>query len=558
MRTIFLILLRFIREFPHYFIYLIFILTIELIVAIISVISIIPLADYLLNPELSTSSKITEYLVIFLNSIHIEANLITFIVIFTLSNFLKGISDIAIKYMVLKIKYQIYQNLSLNSLKIFLNSRWSFFNSENPGKFLNSFNIELNNVAETYSQFSKQITLIAQLAIYITIPFFLDPTMTTTAYSLALLFCAPFFYFNKISFNLGENNTKTSNFNQNVLMELINSFKLIISNNKETFTLKKYEQSLNTHIKATIKSQTFISSLSSIFQPLLILAALISVVNSISNGGNITEIAAVLWSIMRALPILINLLHGNFQIINFIPSYNQINDLTEKAISMKNLSGDKLFTPLEKGIYFANVSFHYNNKNKIFNNLTFFIPKNKITAISGPSGIGKSTVIDLILGLQEVSSGQILFDENNINKINIKDLRSNIGLVSQDPQLISGTIRDNLLWIEPSSSEEDIIEACISSNSYDFINKLPLGLDTFVGDQGDQLSGGQKQRITLARALLKKPEILILDEATSAIDSKSENYINNSLKKLRNHMTIIIISHRKKSLNIADKTIIIK
>ena len=382
--------------------------------------------------------------------------------------------------------------------------------------------------------------------------------MTTTAYSLALLFCAPFFYFNKISFNLGQNNTKTSNFNQKVLMELLNSFKLIISNNKEIITLKKYEKSLNTHIRATLKSQTFMTSVSSIFQPLLILAALISVVNSISNGGIITEIAAVLWSIMRALPILTNLLQGNFQIINFIPSYNQINDLTEKAISMKNLSGDKLFTPLEKGIYFSNVSFHYNNQNNIFNNLTFFIPKNKITAISGPSGVGKSTVIDLILGLQEVSSGQILFDENNINQINIKDLRSNIGIVSQDPQLISGTIRDNLLWIEPDSSEEDMIKACISSNSYDFIKKLPSGLDTFVGDKGNQLSGGQKQRITLARALLKKPTILILDEATSAVDTKSEKCINNSLKELRNHMTIILISHKKTSLNIADKTIIIK
>ena len=125
-------------------------------IAIVSVISIIPLADYLLNPELQTPNKITEHLVNFLNHNNIEANLTIFIIIFSVSNFLKGFSDIAIKYMVLKIKYQIYQSLSLNSLEIFLNSKWSFFNSENPGKFLNSFNIELNNVAETFSQFSKK------------------------------------------------------------------------------------------------------------------------------------------------------------------------------------------------------------------------------------------------------------------------------------------------------------------------------------------------------------------------------------------------------------------
>ena len=108
------------------------------------------------------------------------------------------------------------------------------------------------------------------------------------------------------------------------------------------------------------------------------------------------------------------------------------------------------FKPLKKGIYFSNVSFKYSNKNNILDNLTFFVPKNKITAISGPSGIGKSTIIDLILGLQEIASGQILFDDTEICDINIKDLRSNIGLVSQDPQLISGTIRDNFHGLHPN------------------------------------------------------------------------------------------------------------
>ena len=184
--------------------------------------------------------------------------------------------------------------------------------------------------------------------------------------------------------------------------------------------------------------------------------------------------------------------------------------------------------------------------------------KNEITAISGPSGIGKSTTIDLILGLQELSSGQILFDKTKISQIDIRDLRSNIGLVSQDPQLFSGTIRDNFLWISPDSKEKDMINACKIANSYEFIKSLPLGLDTFVGDKGNQLSGGQKQRITLARALLKKPSILILDEATSAIDIKSENYINNSLKKLKKNITILLITHKKSSLDIADNIIVMK
>ena len=544
--------LSLITDFPYHFISLFIAISIELFFAFCSIISVVPLADYLLNPRLDNPSKITELVIEVLSFVNIEANLITFVLIFSATNFLKSFSDITIKFVVFKIKNDVFSKISLKSLKIFFDTDLSFFNSENPGIFLNSFNFELGKIAETFSSFAKQLTLVAQLLIYMTIPFFIDARMTLIAYSLSLIFFLPFLYLNKINYKLGERNTNTSNSNQDVIMEILNSFKLIISNNKEKYSLTKYEKSLKMHIKANLQSSIFLTAIPTIYQPIAITTGLISVVFSLSYGSSFSEVAAVLWSILRSMPILSNLLHENLKIINTLPSYSQILELTNRASKLKNIGGTKKFISLKKEIKFSNVCFKYPKRLDLIKNLSFSIKANKITAITGPSGSGKSTIIDLILRLQKPYSGIIYFDDTIINKLDLYDLRSNIGYVSQEPLLIKGSIKDNLSWSNPSANQNDIIEACKQANAYDFIKKMPEGLNTFVGDKGNQLSGGQRQRITLARALIKKPSFLILDEVTSSLDIKSEKIINNCLKKLSSSTTILLITHKASSLKIAD------
>ena len=178
----------------------------------------------------------------------------------------------------------------------------------------------------------------------------------------------------------------------------------------------------------------------------------------------------------------------------------------------------------------------------------------------GDSGVGKSTVLDLIMGFQKAQTGKIYINKDEISKINLKFFRLNIGYVPQEAMLFHSTIRNNIIWSKENEkvNENQIIEVLKLSNAYEFVMKFPKKLETTVGEKGTQISGGQRQRIALARALVRKPKLLILDEATSSIDSESEILINESLKKISNFTTILMITHANSAVKISDRIILIK
>jgi ABC-type multidrug transport system fused ATPase/permease subunit len=189
--------------------------------------------------------------------------------------------------------------------------------------------------------------------------------------------------------------------------------------------------------------------------------------------------------------------------------------------------------------------------------VSFSIEAGKKAALVGMSGSGKTTIISLIPRFYDIEYGKIKIDGTDIKEIKIRSLRENIGIVLQDPVLFSGTIRENILYGNPKASEQDVIKACNDANAYDFIMKLPKTFDTEVGERGVFLSGGQKQRLTIARAFLKNPKILILDEATSNLDSESERLIKEALEKLMLDRTTIIIAHRLSTIINADKILVL-
>ena len=175
-----------------------------------------------------------------------------------------------------------------------------------------------------------------------------------------------------------------------------------------------------------------------------------------------------------------------------------------------------------------------------------------MTALIGKSGSGKTTIADLILGFYQKIDGEIFLENTLLKEYNLDSFREKVGLVPQDPQLLNATIRENLLWSNPKASEKDIWEACKLSNSEEFIFKFPNKLDTVVGDRGIRLSGGQRQRISLARAIIRKPDLLILDEATSSLDTESEKLIQESIESLSKDTTILVIAHRMSTIQKAD------
>ena len=190
-------------------------------------------------------------------------------------------------------------------------------------------------------------------------------------------------------------------------------------------------------------------------------------------------------------------------------------------------------------------------------NINFDVKKSENIAIVGPSGAGKSTITSLILHFHEVTEGKILIDGKNINDYNINYLRHNIGIVQQDTFLFGGTIEENIAYGKIGSSKDEIIEASKKANSHNFIEEFEDGYNTLVGERGVQLSGGLRQRIAIARTILKDPSILILDEATSSLDSESENQVQIAINELMKNRTTIVIAHRLSTIRNADLILVL-
>jgi ABC-type multidrug transport system fused ATPase/permease subunit len=213
---------------------------------------------------------------------------------------------------------------------------------------------------------------------------------------------------------------------------------------------------------------------------------------------------------------------------------------------------------LQGNIKFENVSFSYNGSDKVLENINLDIPASKVIALVGPTGVGKSTLVSLIPRFYDVDTGSIKLDGIDIRELNVDDLRRKISIVLQDVFLFHGSVKENLLFGNPQATDEEIIEAAKIANAHEFIASLPEGYNTIIGERGVKLSGGQRQRISIARAVLKNTPILILDEATSSVDTETELLIQQALERLMKGRTTIIIAHRLSTIRNADKIVVLK
>ncbi len=232
------------------------------------------------------------------------------------------------------------------------------------------------------------------------------------------------------------------------------------------------------------------------------------------------------------------------------------NEPEEPVEEIANLSPDQI---LHGGIRFDQVSFHYPSRPEmqVLSDVSVTIRPDTLVALVGPSGAGKSTFVSLLFRLYDPASGQILFDEKNSRILPLSALRSQMAIVPQDIFLFGGTIRENIAYGKTGATEEMIADAARKANAWEFISQFPDGLNTLVGERGTQLSGGQRQRIAIARAVLKDPKILVLDEATSSLDSESERLVQDALEKLMKGRTSIVIAHRLSTIRQADHILVL-
>ena len=240
-------------------------------------------------------------------------------------------------------------------------------------------------------------------------------------------------------------------------------------------------------------------------------------------------------------------------------AFKRISQIIDKKIEIKDDHNNPNLVLKNSDIIFKKVSFNYSNtKEKAINNVSLEIKGNTMAAFVGHSGAGKSTIINLLPRFYDPQIGSIEIDGQDIKKVSLKSLRKNLSLVSQDVILFDDTIKNNIAYARENASEEDIKNACKFAAAEEFINKLPQGYETLIGENGIRLSGGQKQRISIARAILKESPIILLDEATSSLDAESEEIVQNAILNLTKNKTTLVIAHRLSTIHNASKIFVVK
>ena len=357
--------------------------------------------------------------------------------------------------------------------------------------------------------------------------------------------------------------SKTSGEFTSISIEFINGIRTIQASVTQNIERSKFYQASLAIVDASNQS----TAATALVRPLaesvsttaLILMIIFAFTVFVSNGTlQVASLLTFFFVLFRLIPI--------FQEINSIRA--QINFFKGAADNIKNLlrregkpylkNGARVFPGLKRSIDFVSVDFGYSSSESVLKNITLSVEQGKMTAFVGSSGAGKTTLVDLIPRFYDPVQGYIEIDGVNLRDLDIDSLRRKISVVSQETFIFNTTVWNNISYGTKNATHEEVMEAARLANALEFIQDMPDGFNTLLGDRGVRLSGGQRQRLAIARALIRNPDILILDEATSALDSVSERLIQDSLEKLSVGRTVIAIAHRLSTIAKADKVIVLE
>jgi len=459
------------------------------------------------------------------------------------------------------ISQDIEHKLRSDTFKNVLSLDMTYFENKSSGRLMAILNDDVNQLERFLDTGANKLLQTATTVIVIGGTFlYISPTIALFAFiPIPIIIFGSF----KFTTTIATRYEKIRETIETLNNSLSNSISGIL--NVKSFTRENVEYNRIRSASNEVKSANYHAiKLSAAFIPIIRVAILFGFTATLLIGGFLAlegEIRVAMYSVLlfitQRLLWPLTELGDTFDLYQrAMASFKRILNLKEEKQSI--IDGLKEYETLENGIMLNNAVFSYTQGFEVLKKINLNIEAGKTTAIVGSTGSGKSTLIKLLLRLYDLDSGEINFDATELKQLKLESLRRNIGLVSQDVFLFEGTVFENIAYGNLDASNEEVWNAANQSEATDFINQLPNKENTIVGERGQKLSGGQRQRISIARAILKNPEILILDEATSAVDNETEAAIQRSLDMLKQNRTVIVIAHRLSTIRNADKIYVLE
>jgi len=544
--------------------------------SLLSVLMIFPFVDLLFkeNPTAVNSQNITSIfdikdiivynLASFLQQYSKMQTLLILCIAIVVTFTLKNIFSIMQTFYMTIVEQGVLKDLRSNLYKQYLSLPLSFFTEERKGNLISRLinDVQImrdSSIAVINSLFRDPPMIIS----YSVILFLFNWKLTLIIFLLAPVTAL---VLSKVGDSLKRSSQRSQEKISNItsiLDESIGAIRIVKAFNMESYEMKRFDYENERYKKDIIKldrKRSLGSPISETIGVLTFAIILYIVGYQLINGtsdmtpGSFIAYLGIFFQMMPSLKLI-------GQVSNVIKEGSVASQRVFSLIDIKpdivDASDAKPVKDFHDSIEFKNASFKYEKSSEILKNVNLKINKGEIVALVGPSGAGKSTLVDLIPRFYDVQSGEILIDGTNIKNVKSGDLRKLMGIVTQETLLFNDSIRNNIAYGETDIPIEKIIEAAKAANAHTFISKLEEGYDTVIGDRGVKLSGGERQRISIARALLKNPPILILDEATSSLDTESEILVQQAIEKLMEGRTSIVIAHRLSTIKNADKIVVI-